>query len=429
MLVLLLLVTSGSAVAATINVSSCSESAVQSAISSASSGDTIVCPAGSWTWTNVDITKNVTLQGAGINQTNITLNACGALESPASYTGPFRVTGFTFISGVECTSYPGYGNFRIYGNKGWRVDHNRFRNYSNSTSDFSGYVIFTRGDVGGLIDHNEIVNRSDSEYGSPLTSPGCIGGIYVEGNGKSAWQLNYSYEDPNHTVFVEDNLFDEKRFCSSTQVGATWGQNGAIFVFRNNEVHNMKVDSHAYEVTIGTRWWSVYNNDLYSDGGTMYRAFHMRGGSGVIYNNTLHGNWSYGVWLEEGRTSSDRGSPGRSELYGGVPAGTSCSSAEGYPCVDQVGRGYQHGSSPNQTQDSDPAYIWNNNLSGASSQFTSTSSYIQSGRDYYYNQGAKPGYTAYTYPHPLATGSGSEPPPPPPPATLIPSPPSIIGVN
>src|SRR5262245_11537674 len=58
--------------AADINAASCSQSAVQSAINAAVSGDRVIVPAGSCSTWNVSISgKRLTLQGAGIGVTNI----------------------------------------------------------------------------------------------------------------------------------------------------------------------------------------------------------------------------------------------------------------------------------------------------------------------------------------------------------------------
>ena len=61
-----------SAEAATIAAASCSSLHVQTAITSAAAGDTVVVPAGNCTWTStVRITsKALTLRGAGVGATN-----------------------------------------------------------------------------------------------------------------------------------------------------------------------------------------------------------------------------------------------------------------------------------------------------------------------------------------------------------------------
>src|SRR3990172_2050158 len=81
------LVCSINAYAVTNNLPDCSQTTVQAAITSASSGDTIICPSGNWSWSNVDITKDITLQGAGIGSTNISITSQGGLEAPTTYSG------------------------------------------------------------------------------------------------------------------------------------------------------------------------------------------------------------------------------------------------------------------------------------------------------------------------------------------------------
>jgi hypothetical protein len=75
-------------------------------------------------------------------------------------------------------------------------------------------------------------------------------------------------------------------------------------------------------------------------------------------------------------------------------------SDSGYPCMDQIGRGVN--------QSLSPVYAWNNVFNGDSTpSFTvgySTREKLQIrvNRDFYENT-PKPGYVAYTYPHPLRT--------------------------
>ena len=59
--------------AADIIATSCSESAIQTAINSAVNGDRVLIPAGTCIWTTqvtIPSTKGITLQGAGIGTTN-----------------------------------------------------------------------------------------------------------------------------------------------------------------------------------------------------------------------------------------------------------------------------------------------------------------------------------------------------------------------
>lgn len=82
----------------------------------------------------------------------------------------------------------------------------------------------------------------------------------------------------------------------------------------------------------------------------------------------------------------------------------------GYACIDQVGRGQGDllsGSTPTPAgwpnQASSPVYVWNN--TGYSEKHAaSDNSHILTDRDYRVGM-VKPGYTAYTYPHPLVVST------------------------
>ncbi|RJR18175.1 MAG: hypothetical protein C4582_11990 [Desulfobacteraceae bacterium] len=77
---------------------------------------------------------------------------------------------------------------------------------------------------------------------------------------------------------------------------------------------------------------------------------------------------------------------------------------EGYPCLDQVGRG--------QGQSAEPIYIWGNSGNDAVVLFgdgaAGLENYIVEQRDYI--RGVMPGYVPYEYPHPLTKTTTLTPP-------------------
>ena len=398
---LLILVSFGletSARAVTTALSSCTEAGVKNAITAASDGDIITCPAGSWSWSNVDIAnRNITLQGAGIGRTTISITAPGGIEAPSSNAKPFRVTGFTFASTGNFGTDNGKAMMRIQGGHGWRVDHNRFEIYSNQVNYNGGNGIYTENDVSGVIDHNEFVKGGGS---------GCMhASVYPEGAGATAWGWPSQLGAFNHTVFIEDNYFYNPNSCADHNPHAVYGQNGGIFVFRYNEIHNMNADAHGFCAIHGTREWEISNNRWINDtGNSLWAMMHMRGGTGVIYGNSLTGsNVSYGIFWNEYRVSG--GDCGASVTfnvpgYGSVSASSPCASAEGYPCAQQLGRG--------QNNSADPIYVWNNSGLPRMQWDTGVPPYVVQNRDFLMT-GPKPGYSAYPYPHPLTIGTMQAP--------------------
>ena len=116
----------------TISAASCSQSDVQAAINSASTGDTVLVPAGNCTWTtqtaytpSVSVTKAVILKGAGIDQTVIR-DGTNIDERPLEINSGARVTGFTF-TGMKRLPERGVAEPAL-GASGtnWRIDHNKF---------------------------------------------------------------------------------------------------------------------------------------------------------------------------------------------------------------------------------------------------------------------------------------------------------------
>ena len=374
----------------------CAQETVQAAINSSMDGDVLTCPAGSWSWSNVDIVnKNITLTGAGIGSTRISITSAGGIEATSGNSKAFRITGFTFTSTGKFGTDSGFALMRIQGGRDWRIDHNRFEIYSNVISYDGGNGIYTRNNVGGVIDHNEFVKGGGS---------GCIhAAVYPEGTGSTAWGWGSEIGRSERTVFIEDNYFYNPDSCSSHNAHAVYAQNGGIYVMRHNDIHGMNVDSHGFCATQGTREYEISNNTWTGVGSNnLYSVLHLRGGTGVVFDNSWAGSISYGYWYEDYRAQSLSCGGATFDLpgYGTVSSSSPC--PEGYPCAQQVGRGRGNGA--------DPLYVWNN--TGTSSTNNGAGSYIQLGRDFILNQGPKPGFTPYPYPHPLTMISVSRPNPP-----------------
>jgi hypothetical protein len=366
--------------AATRTAASCAQSAVQTAINSAVSGDIVAVPAGSCSWSNLIIPsgKKITLQGAGPSSTIISGSGGTALDMTNSGS---RVTGFAFNE----------AEIKVDGDD-WRIDHCKF---SSSRAFFDAVTVFGSREnthPRGLIDHNEIRNQRIVVFG------------WNSLNANVLWSQPLGLGGPQ-MVFVEDNTFTGTQWASAVD-----GNYGGRYVFRYNTLTNMYIEAHSLQGDHerAVRSWEIYNNTISQSGVAMWTPFFVRGGTGVIYNNTISGAWGFpGITLDNVRSFDARGAAG---LCNGNSLWDGNQLSNGWPCRDQIGRSKDQwtwtSANPYPPQASEPAYFWNNRLNGSNTSVqihNGTDAWIVAGRDFF-NNTAKPGYAPYQYPHPLQQG-------------------------
>jgi hypothetical protein len=220
--------------------------------------------------------------------------------------------------------------------------------------------------------------------------------FYVETNDFHAFQ-GVCDNDDNGRMVWRYNLMDHATF-------ATHGADGSPY---------------------GERYFEYYNNTGvffgYGDGTTFNVPNGwvglIRGGTFVMHDNTLPpmGSQDYPNIPDIAMIQMNlQRNIGANPCWG---AGTS--NGADYPDPRQIGFGYVTGTgkdgkgrthdSITYVGDSEPGYIWNNSRSpmgvslrdsGGCINPDNTAAYVKLGRDYF-NGTPKPGYTPYTYPHPL----------------------------
>lgn len=369
---LLLLPAAG--VAATVTAASCSRADVGTAVTAASNGDTVTVPPGSCTWTStLDLgTKAITLQGAGIGQTNLTNGISGSMVPLIRFTEhstvTTRITGFTFSGGtydhraVRCDG--------TYTSAPFRLDHSNL--YTTTSGSVHIYVMNCK----GLVDHNTITAPGNSEM------------LQNGGNFETSWTEDVTPGSAD-ALYVEDNVFTNNSTQNASSAITDWV--GARIVARHNTFYDTQIDAHGTAGQVGTRWYEFYENTFtitqvppYTD-----KAFDIRGGSGVIFNNHHAGDASYGAAIVIREEDS------------------------GYPASYQPGRGINNNLSP--------IYVWGNDSVMST---VSGSSNVVLNRDYYVSSTQPAGmkrwqlaadnanttysYVPYTYPHPLQGGGRGE---------------------
>jgi hypothetical protein len=403
-----------------ISAADCSLSAVRKAIDAATSGDTVYIPAGTCTWTSeLAVAKGISLLGAGIDVTTLVDGvpkdgaAISLIRFDVDAPERFRLGNLTIQGLASNPNGTNLGHVRAHGSsKAFRIHHVKFVDQKTS-------AIYVNGDLWGVIDHCEF-NKS-FKNGIHINHWSWGGSTY--GDGSWAEPL---YLGTEKAVYIEDNVFNE---LSSIPGSVNDCLDGGRFVFRHNRVYNDYLQNHGTDTgqrRRSCRSFEIYNNtftNMTAGGGQWTFANYLRGGSGVIFNNTFQNpspcngcpdsGYSYMVSLNVFRHTVMSSTPWGA-CDGSSPYDQNAAGLAGYRCVDQPGAGQ---SDHLQGVDVplarwvgnglDPIYAWANTFGTTlSPQIASTSSRVQVNRDYY-NNVPRPGYVPYVYPHPLVSSWGA----------------------
>jgi hypothetical protein len=352
----------------TVPAVSCSAADVNTAIEEAVSGDTVSLPgpcSANWGATTVAIpdTKGITLNGNGAAITTTS----GRLTVAQHATVSTRITDFAFSSTTKYVNGP----IRFTGSPSsapFRLDHTSVTSTVGGTNLVEVYSLSP-----GLIDNNDFSAPTNSEMVRN----------YGAGTGDaSGWSVDVTPGSAD-ALYIEDNTFTNNDPDLLTANPAYYFGNsalqsyyGARTVFRYNVLFMSQVDQHGTPGSVGARWWEIYENEFQVVlNGNQSSYGDLRAGSGVAFNNRTTGSPNLGA----GNLSL------REEDTGA------------YPELYQIGRG--------KNQVLDPAYVWDNS---ASMTIAPDGGKVVENRDVY--QSARPGYTPYTYPHPLNTDEGDPEP-------------------
>lgn len=379
--------------AATIDASSCSQSSVSAAISSAANGDVIQVPAGTCSWSGLSIAKPIHLKGAGAGKTNITVSGNTVTKQSA---GVIRVTDFSF-------SKSGGGNeskgFLITGS--WKNAQPVI--FQNNAFTISNSGLFHLGVAGGvIIAGNSFTGGWDDMFLQPKDSPD-TGGSWATADTMGTRDTNGTL---NH--YIENNTF-----YGGTNPGIDC-DDSARCVYRYNTLTNSSFNTHGYASSpSGIRHFEIYNNTWIYNGPTSSNppnndlsnqgwVIWIRGGTGVIFNNTIPDIRSV-AWGNPSEIKLTIRSAEDIRVQG------SCSNVS-YPVPRQLGQNHN-----GTSYFVDPIYIWGNSSTAAIRDGwnwgnpcgLSWSTFFQWGRDGVNTGTPKPGYTPYPYPHPLTSGGSA----------------------
>ncbi|HEX7643155.1 MAG TPA: hypothetical protein VF472_13200 [Burkholderiaceae bacterium] len=345
--------------ASTVVSASCEYVDVSAALNRSGLGTTIQIPAGDCNWgtAQLSVPAGIFVQGAGRDATTIRRQG--------------RVSNTNFLVAFDCSNglRASFAGIALVGNGNGTIEDNGLgllngcsdfavfdSQFSNFT--FSGLYVGNAPGERGVIYNNNFINN----FSASLANLGY--GVVVYGGG--AWPA-LSLGSQN-AVFVEDNFFSGNRHNIASN-------NGSQYVFRHNAVVGQDAakdyamtDAHGLSSSPrGSRSYEIYENQYTTNlsSGLQRAAIGIRGGDGVIFNNTASDAIARTIEL--------------------TVEGFSCGA---YPGPDQIRVLYIWNVSPN------PGNIFSQN--GVANDCPAS---VQLGRDYFLQE--MPGYIPYMYPHPL----------------------------
>lgn len=237
------------------------------------------------------------------------------------------------------------------------------------------------------------------------------------GSNPNSWHRAMSW-GTKKAVYIED--------CTMTSTnppqwsGALDGDNGARIVYRHNTIKNAIAHVHGADsggpINSALQVEMMHNTFTVDQGSDC--VFFLRGGSALFFDNTINrtGGGFYNFVVKQ-------------KFYRGTSCEGVCSVDYTYPGhyigPQQPGCGYvgvagqiKYSAYASEPWGSVPVYVWGNRVNAPLTYgLINGDSWFQLNRDYFLSP--KPGYTEFTYPHPLRGGTPSPPPAQPSPPTNL----------
>jgi hypothetical protein len=309
----------GLANAKTVTAPSCELAAVQSAVTSASAGDTVVIPAGQCTWTGtLSITKPLTLTGAGTaNDSPSTFGATAVTtvitdnsgtDNSLISVGGITAGQFVRISLLDLEPTAGtqvgwpvviVGKCSAAGCGSFRLD-NIVWGKTNSwvyQPTLDTQTLVSTDNIFGVVDHNTVAPGSASDRSPEFININHTSWLGVGAYGDNSWASADSFGTDqavyleNNDIWLSENPVTENEFPAQ---GGTNGAGGGRIVGRFNHLTLSNAGPFAYHGTETSgrsrsgRAFEIYGNDFDCVGNcNVFAGF--RGGTGFVFGNT----WTY----------------------------------------------------------------------------------------------------------------------------------------
>jgi hypothetical protein len=263
---------------------------IQNQINSAKDGDVVNIPAGTCIFkSQITINKNITIKGAGVDKTvfyNYQTDLYDSVLRVMNNDKPLRITGITFKGKGVSPNDSDKSEFIYWHNTsqaapitGFRIDHCKFIDGGKHS-----ITIWGAEDIFGVIDHCTFINASRA----------CMN-LYGAGTGAPDWDTHPQAIGTINAIFIEYCSFTYNKqnypegFCETVT-----GINGARYVYRYNTTSHI-ASLNANPVDMHGNWYAdrggysaeIYDNTFNS--GNSWYGIYIRGGRGVILDNTFNG--------------------------------------------------------------------------------------------------------------------------------------------
>jgi hypothetical protein len=376
--------------------------AVGAAIGAAKDGDTVQLPAGtavwstkSWNTGHSPKVKTIIIQGAGIDQTIITVDKSKNGNTSFNLEGmegkPFRVTGITLDGSLHPNEASWGALMNVSGTcKNFRIDHCKFKNCD--------VMLMIGGDTYGLIDH--------CHFDGEISHGGCLQPISYSGPGAPNYRKPLTLGTAE-AMYLEDNEVNLKGAVARGDNPFFVAINAARVVIRHNKIVNAEIEIYGPgQRKCGCQTAEIYDNQFATvDGGRPGGPIFINAGVALVFSNTVTGYDDHFIELQNHRAYMDMPpwgkADGKNPLDGNqVPAGQV---GAGYPCFGQVG----WADNVDRVFKPTPCYAWNNTRNGARFLMAVTSrdpnvlATIKEGREFFNEEPPAGYYKPYVYPHPL----------------------------
>lgn len=366
---------------------SCSTADVQSAITTAVDGDRILIPNGSCTWTTgISTTKQIIIRAQTYTPTFQGATTRSVILTNNSATTPLFTmqTGNSFhtgLAGIRVNEGTGTSNVLEVTGSGTKVFlladmylEGKQRNGSSQDIDLIDWQA-----QGGVIWNTRIIGQGTGG----TAGVGTLDGMMVIKGQARAWNTASTMGalDTAGTI----NTYIEDSYCANVQALPDLDDDGRAVV-RYSVLDGCIGVTHGFTSTWGGRHIEYYNNTFSVTNEARNhtgRYYWVRAATALFTDNVVN----------DAAEPSNYGHVDLINIGDNVSPGS-------YPMARQPGWGHN-----GTTNVIDPIYSWNNTGAraytwGFNDEPGGWEAIVLENREIYVNNGAKPGYSKYTYPHP-----------------------------